>query len=146
MGKSTCSCSLRINVWLIVTHCHLIIIDLTSYSLWGHPSHLAYISKALRVKHSVSNLQILVVKRNKGYSTYDGIEIGGERVAQEVEVELERLECNGHSIKRLSFVGYSLGGLVSRYAVGLLYAKGWFDKLEPVVSSLTFLDAIFSTS
>jgi Putative serine esterase (DUF676) len=29
-------------------------------------------------------------------------------------------------------VGYSLGGLVSRYAVGLLYSKGWFDKLQPV--------------
>ena len=117
--------------------------DSTSHSLWGRPSHLAYISKALRAKHSGSNLQILVTKRNIGYSTYDGIELGGERVTQEIEEELERLECNGHSIKKLSFVGYSLGGLVSRYAVGLLYAKGWFDKLEPVVSSLTFLNDIF---
>ncbi|KAI4122669.1 MAG: hypothetical protein LQ347_006427, partial [Umbilicaria vellea] len=29
-------------------------------------------------------------------------------------------------------VGYSLGGLVARYAIGLLHSKGWFDKLEPI--------------
>ena len=29
-------------------------------------------------------------------------------------------------------VGYSLGGLVARYSIGLLYSKGWFDRVEPV--------------
>jgi len=28
--------------------------------------------------------------------------------------------------------GYSLGGLVARYSIGLLYSNGWFDRLEPV--------------
>jgi hypothetical protein len=29
-------------------------------------------------------------------------------------------------------VGYSLGGLVARYAIGLLYSKGYFQKIKPV--------------
>ena len=35
---------------------------------------------------------------------------------------------------KICVVGYSLGGLVARYAIGLLYSRGWFDKIEPVVS------------
>jgi dienelactone hydrolase len=60
--------------------------------------------------------------------------LGGERVCQEIEEELENLAQQGQTIKKLSIVGYSLGGLVARYAVGLLYSRGLFDKLEPVVS------------
>lgn len=42
------------------------------------------------------------------------------------------MEKDGTDIKKLSMVGYSLGGLIARYAIGLLYSGGWFDKLEPV--------------
>lgn len=28
--------------------------------------------------------------------------------------------------------GYSLGGLVARYSIGLLYSNGWFDRIEPI--------------
>ena len=28
--------------------------------------------------------------------------------------------------------GYSLGGLIARYSIGLLYSNRWFDRLEPV--------------
>jgi hypothetical protein len=100
--------------------------------LWGNPNHLAYLSSALREKYAQDKLHILAVKRNAGSFTYDGIELGGERVTQEIEDTLEELARNGQVIKKLSVIGYSLGGLVARYAVGLLYHKGWFDKLEPV--------------
>ena len=63
---------------------------------------------------------------------YDGIEIAGERVTQEIEDAVEDLARDGQQIKKLSMVGYSLGGLVARYAIGLLYSKGWFDRVEPV--------------
>ena len=36
-------------------------------------------------------------------------------------------------MKKLSIIGYSLGGLVARYTIGLLLHNGWFDRLEPVV-------------
>ena len=74
----------------------------------------------------------MTVKRNAGSFTYDGIELGGERVAKEIEETLEELTRDGYNIQKLSVVGYSLGGLISRYAIGLLHSKGWFDKIRPV--------------
>lgn len=90
-------------------------------------------ARCLRAKHPEESLHILVAKRNSGNFTYDGIELGGERVCQEIEEEIERLARAGQEITRLSMVGYSLGGLVARYAVGLLYSKGLFDTVTPVV-------------
>lgn len=91
-------------------------------------------AKSLRAKHPEGSLHILVAKRNSGSFTYDGIERGGERVCQEIEQEIEKLAKEGQEIKRISLVGYSLGGLISRYAIGLLDSKGFFDKIKPVVS------------
>jgi len=93
-------------------------------------------AKSLRKKHPEKGLHILVAKRNSGNFTYDGIELGGERVCQEIEEEIEKLAMEGQEIKRLSLVGYSLGGLVARYAVGLLDSKGFFEKIKPVVRSI----------
>ena len=76
---------------------------------------------------------ILVAKQNSGSFTYDGVELGGERVCQELIEEIERLAKQGQEIKRLSLVGYSLGGLIVRYAIGLLESKGVFEKITPVV-------------
>jgi len=53
-------------------------------------------------------------------------------VTKEIEDALETLAEQGHDIKKLSIVGYSLGGLVARYAIGLLYSNGWFDHIQPV--------------
>lgn len=64
--------------------------------------------------------------------TYDGIEVGAERVAREIEDKLDELSRYGYKITKFSIVGYSLGGLVARYAIGLLYHKGYFDKITPV--------------
>ena len=100
--------------------------------LWGNPSHLNYIASALRQQYGPDRLIVLACKRNVGNFTYDGIEVGAERVAKEIEETLEELARDGYHIKRLSMVGYSLGGLVARYAIGLLHHKGWLDKLQPV--------------
>lgn len=103
-----------------------------SHSLWGNPEHLAYIASALRDKHPKDRLHILVVKSNSGNFTYDGIETGAERVTHEIEETIAKLENDGSNVKKLSMVGYSLGGLVARYSIGLLYSNGWFDRLEPI--------------
>lgn len=88
------------------------------------------VAKALRAQHPADKLYILCAKRNSGSFTYDGIELGGERVCLEIQEELQAIESRGGKIKKLSVVGYSLGGLVARYAIGLLYAKGVLDELE----------------
>lgn len=50
----------------------------------------------------------------------------------EIEEKLESLAREGQKIKKISFVGYSLGGLLARYVIGLLETRGWFDQLEPM--------------
>lgn len=82
-----------------------------------------------------------MAKRNAGSFTYDGISTGGERVFHEIEEEIKRLSGAGQEITRLSVVGYSLGGLVARYAVGLLESKGIFERITPVVSISEILDS-----
>ena len=93
---------------------------------------MAYVASALRDKHSEDNLHILVAKTNSGNFTYDGIDLGAERVTKEIETYIGNLENEGCHVNKLSIVGYSLGGLVARYAIGLLYSNGWFKRIQPV--------------
>lgn len=88
------------------------------------------VARRLRAQYSEEKLYILVAKRNSGSFTYDGIELGGERLCREIEEQLDDIKSRGGNIKKLSIAGYSLGGLVARYAVGLLYSKGVLDQLE----------------
>ena len=93
---------------------------------------MAYVEKSLRDQYPEDVLHILTAKGNSGSFTYDGIELGAERVTQEVEDTLEELAREGKEIRKLSVVGYSLGGLVARYVIGLLHSNGWFSKIEPI--------------
>ncbi|KYK60524.1 lipid particle protein [Drechmeria coniospora] len=100
------------------------------HGLWGNPNHMKNIAKCLRSQYPPDELYMLLAKRNSGSFTYDGIELGGARVCAEIEEEIRSIESRGGKITKLSIIGYSLGGLVSRYAVGLLYAKGILDTLD----------------
>ncbi|KAK4195960.1 putative lipase [Triangularia verruculosa] len=100
------------------------------HGLWGNPNHMKNVAKALRDQFPPNKLHILVAKRNSGSFTYDGIELGGERVCLEIEEELALIKSKGGNIKKISVAGYSLGGLVARYAIGLLHARGVLDDLE----------------
>ncbi|KAH6019973.1 hypothetical protein HBI83_109190 [Parastagonospora nodorum] len=102
------------------------------HGLWGNPEHLKQVSDSLRQRFSEDQVEILVAKRNAGSFTYDGVDTGGERVASEVEQKLEDLKNDGNEIKKISVIGYSLGGLVARFAIGLLYSRGVFEKIQPV--------------
>lgn len=105
---------------------------------------MANIAKSLRAQYSRDELYLLNAKRNSGSFTYDGIERGGERLCAEIEAELRVIEDNGGKIKKLSIVGYSLGGLVCRYAVGMLHAKGILDTVECMVCAATRLSCPFT--
>ncbi|KAJ6258855.1 hypothetical protein Dda_5750 [Drechslerella dactyloides] len=108
---------------------HLVVLV---HGLWGNPSHMEYIASTMRSRYDDSRVIVHVAARNSGNYTYDGIELGGERLAHEIEELLDDLADRGVVIRKFSIAGYSLGGLVSRYVVGLLYAKGLFDKITPV--------------
>ena len=93
---------------------------------------MAYMASSLRDKYSEDQLHILVAKTNRDNYTYDGIDLGAERVTQEIETYIQDLEKNGKFVRKISIVGYSLGGLVARYVVGLLYSRGYFNSVKPI--------------
>ena len=100
------------------------------HGLWGNPTHMHQIAKSLRDQHPREKVNILLASTNSHTLTYDGIECGGERVCHEIEEELKDIKERGGNIKKLSIVGYSLGGLIARYAIGLLHSQGVLDDLE----------------
>lgn len=107
---------------------------------------MSYIKSQLETKYAGTPaetkegpLQVVVHAANsfEGYYTYDGIDVCGMRVANEIQEQITRLQGStseggeGDKVVKLSVVGYSLGGLISRYALGLLYQRGLFDEIEP---------------
>ncbi|XWS24049.1 hypothetical protein CRYUN_Cryun28dG0067600 [Craigia yunnanensis] len=56
---------------------------------------------------------------NSSRATFDGVDVMGDRLAEEVKYVISRRP----SVQKISFVGHSLGGLVARYAIALLYKQ-----------------------
>lgn len=106
------------------------------HGMWGNPSHLSEMHRIITETHATAKddfeLQVLLAETNRNESTYDGIDWGGERVAKEVLDKVEELKESGRQVKRISITGYSLGGLIGRYVVGILYQRGFFNDVEPV--------------
>ncbi|KAK2463558.1 hypothetical protein APHAL10511_004309 [Amanita phalloides] len=106
------------------------------HGMWGNPSHLSELRRIISETYPLSvdgmQLQVLIAETNQDDSTYDGIDWGAERVTQEIIDKVEGLRASGKEVKRLSITGYSLGGLIGRYVVGILYQKGFFERVEPV--------------
>lgn len=68
---------------------------------------------------------------NAGDHTYDGIDWCGERLVKDIYTEVERIETEEKGeVAKLSLIGYSLGGLVIRYAAGFMYADGFFSTTQ----------------
>lgn len=57
---------------------------------------------------------------NSATQTFDGVDLMGERLANEVLSVVEQRR----GVKMISIVAHSLGGLVARYAIGRLYECG----------------------
>jgi Putative serine esterase (DUF676) len=94
----------------------------------GAATDLSYIASQLHARHE--SLCILVVQSNDGFlKTYDGIDSGGTRIADEVQHYLST--HTQKKITQISFIGHSLGGLFSRYAIGVLQVRGLFKTVTP---------------
>ncbi|KIY53362.1 DUF676-domain-containing protein [Fistulina hepatica ATCC 64428] len=105
--------------------------------MWGNPSHLAELQRIIKEVHFQPTeegleLHTLVAATNSDEHTYDGIDWGGERVAEEIYDEVQKLKDDGKTVVRFSVTGYSLGGLVARYLVGILQQRRFFDNVTPV--------------
>ncbi|KAG6861328.1 hypothetical protein C0995_001307 [Termitomyces sp. Mi166 len=106
------------------------------HGMWGNPGHLSELKRIVTETYTSSSdddtqLEVLVAETNSENSTYDGIDWGGERVAQEVADKVAELEQDGKTVTRFSVTGYSLGGLIARYLIGILHQRGFFTKVVP---------------
>lgn len=106
---------------------HLVILV---HGLWGNTAHFEYVRLQLELV-SDESLTVHITGLNEYYKTYDGIDVCGMRVAREIEEVAAGLQLRGHSVTRILVVGYLLGGLIARYAVGILYFNLFFDTIAP---------------
>ncbi|KAI0272800.1 putative serine esterase-domain-containing protein [Gloeopeniophorella convolvens] len=110
------------------------------HGMWGSPANLASMRRIIseiRGQQSLDDpegteLHVMLAETNQAESTYDGIDWGGERVATEVFDEIEKLKKEDKNVTRFSVTGYSLGGLLARYVVGILHQRKFFEDVAPV--------------
>ncbi|XP_045830996.1 lipid droplet phospholipase 1-like [Trifolium pratense] len=86
------------------------------HGMKGSEKEWMYVSEQL-VKQFPEKVFIHCSKQNEGKRTYDGVDVMGERLANEVVEVIQRQP----SMRKISFIAYSVGGLVARYAIGQLY-------------------------
>ncbi|KAI8065900.1 putative serine esterase-domain-containing protein [Gongronella butleri] len=102
------------------------------HGLWGNASHMdkmvLYLKKAFEDDHTV---HILNSDVNEGKYSYDGVDVCGIRLANKIEEFVEKCAQKDKKVTRLGLVGYSLGGLIARYAAGVLDQKGFFQTVAP---------------
>ncbi|KAH9932665.1 putative serine esterase-domain-containing protein [Amylocystis lapponica] len=117
---------------------HLVVLV---HGMWGNPSHLAEAAHVMREARCQTSsetgpagerLEVLIAQTNSDEHTYDGIDWGAERIADETTETVERLKRDGKTVTRCSFTGYSLGGLIARYALGILSQRKFFETVTPV--------------
>lgn len=117
-----------------VVDCHLIVF---SHGLWGTQDHFLYMEKTLRetLRQNFPDKVFVTykTKSNEKFKTYDGIDLCGYRVADEIMEETANLLAKRRlKVCEFSMVGYSLGGLIARFAIGILAHKKYFEAVEPI--------------
>ncbi|KAJ6619473.1 putative serine esterase-domain-containing protein [Mycena sp. CBHHK59/15] len=109
-------------------HLHLLI-----HGLQGHPRHLAEAIHFFNHRWPADPALVLLVPASLTYQhTYDGIDWNAHRVLHELDQAIHAIEKDGGRVTRFSVTSYSLGGLIARYVVGALHARGFFDAVDPV--------------
>lgn len=85
------------------------------------PTHISKRKQAissLLAEHLDPSATLLVVSHcNEREKTFDGIDTCGERLA----AEIRQVAAAHPGLQRISILGHSMGGLISRYAVGRLF-------------------------
>ncbi|KAG6557738.1 hypothetical protein Mapa_000504 [Marchantia paleacea] len=86
------------------------------HGILASPSDWKYVEAEL--KPQLGNRYLLFASAVNSYlNTFNGIDTAGKRLAEEVGFVVKRTP----SLKKISFLGHSLGGLFARYAISVLY-------------------------
>ncbi|KDN35247.1 hypothetical protein RSAG8_11732, partial [Rhizoctonia solani AG-8 WAC10335] len=107
------------------------------HGMWGTADHLKKVEESIRGKFADvegdTELVTLRVRTNSESFTYDGLDWGAERAVKEIYQLIEEVEADrSKKLTKFSIFGYSLGGLISRYAIGILYQRGFFRTVKPI--------------
>ncbi|KAJ7577096.1 DUF676-domain-containing protein [Mycena floridula] len=100
-------------------HLHLFI-----HGMSGVPEHLD--SAIEQFKKRTSSVQVLNACLS---SDRDGIDFNAELILKQLD---DRIKSLSVPLSHFSVTGYSLGGLVARYLVGILYHRGFFETVKAV--------------
>ncbi|KAG7836706.1 hypothetical protein KL942_004624 [Ogataea angusta] len=106
--------------------------------MWGVSGHMDMVEQVLQecLQSSEDRIHYLKPSSFGSFKTYDGIKVNGDRVIKDIFDAIENLKSDEDvEVRKISVVGYSLGGLIARYCIGELYEIGFFDSIEPVVFS-----------
>lgn len=89
--------------------------------------------KKLLSEPSAEEIFVLKPSSFRFWKTYDGLELNAQRVITDIFYEIETIKQKSDCVvTKLSIIGYSLGGLISRYLIGELEAIGFFENVKPV--------------
>ena len=101
---------------------HLVVLH---HGLWGNGDNLETLAQVI-ADHSPPHVRVLNCRASERTRTLDGVDICGERLIEAVNQKMHGEE----KFQQISFIGYSMGGLISQYAIGKLYSSGFFDTIE----------------
>lgn len=87
------------------------------HGLFGSPSNWTLIKRELEEHLNLEDTTFLVSKDNQYSKTYEGVQKCGDRLVEEI-LSFRQQTPN---LKKISFISHSMGGLISRYAIGKLY-------------------------
>lgn len=115
---------------------HLVVLQ---HGLLGSKHDFARFVEIFRAQFQADELYLHAGESNGAsfFQTYDGVDQGGERLADEIQ----QLAAKMPKLQKLSMIGHSLGGLYNRYCIGLLLVRGFFDKVEPMVGCRRRIDS-----
>ncbi|XP_009759548.1 uncharacterized protein LOC107779233 isoform X2 [Nicotiana tabacum] len=100
------------------------------HGILASPGDWTYVQAELR-RRLGRNFLIYASSCNTYTKTFTGIDGAGERLADEVRLVVNKRE----SLKKISFLAHSLGGLIARYAVAALYSSNGSEQTDDTVTS-----------
>ncbi|CAH0481968.1 unnamed protein product [Peronospora belbahrii] len=112
----------------LTTATHLVILQ---HGLLGSKHDFAHFVKIFYTYFRSKDFLYLHASESNGsrfFQTYDGVDQGGERLADEIQDLAKKMP----NLEKFSMIGHSLGGLYNRYCIGVLLSRGFFDKIEPM--------------
>ncbi|AGO12676.1 AaceriADR202Cp [[Ashbya] aceris (nom. inval.)] len=102
------------------------------HGLWGTHSHMNAVKTAF--SEALGDDAVFYVPRSNGYvKTLHGIELVGYQTVVELTEFVQARDP--HTFDRISFIGYSMGGLVSRFVIGTIFTecRVVFGHMKPVL-------------